>query len=65
MVGVVALNAIHIIAKDEWWSGDEDYSRDGKHSEDAVPDGTSLLQEDPGEEGGEDWITEGPRLENK
>lgn len=65
MVGVVALNAIHIIAKDEWRSGDEDDSRDGKHSKDTVPDCTSLFQEDPGQEGGKDWITEGSRLDNK
>lgn len=48
-----------MIAKDEWRSGDEDDSSEGKNHEDQVPDCTPLLQEDPGQEGGEHWITEG------
>lgn len=58
VVGVVALNATYLIAKEEWWSGDKDDSSEGKNSEDTVPDSTSLLQEDPSQERGKDWITE-------
>lgn len=59
VVPVVALNAVQMLAKDEWRSGDEDDSGDGKNSKDTVPDCTSLLQEDPGQQGGKDWITMG------
>lgn len=59
VVCVVALNAVQMLAKDEWRSGDEDDSSDGKNSKDTVPDCTSLLQEDPGQQGGKDWITGG------
>lgn len=59
MVSVVALNASQMIAKEEWWSGDEDDSSEGKNSEDTVPDCAPFLQEDPGQEGGKDRITEG------
>ena len=59
MISVVALNAMDILAKEEWWSGDEDDSREGKNSEDTVPDRTSLLQENPGQKRGKDWVTEG------
>lgn len=59
MVTVVALNATRTLAKDEWRSGDEYDSSEGENSEDTVPDCTSLLQEDPGQEGSKDWITEG------
>lgn len=57
VVIVVALNATPMLAKEERWSGDEENSADGKNSEDAVPDRTPLLQEDPGQEGGDDRIT--------
>ena len=59
MVSVVALNATYMVAKEEWWSGDKDDSGDGKNSEDTVPDCTSLLEENPSQERGKDWITEG------
>ena len=58
VVGVVALNATSMLPKQERWSGDEEDSSNGEHSEDTVPDCTSLLQEDPGQQGGKDWITE-------
>lgn len=48
-----------MLAKEEWWPGDKDDSSEGKNSEDTVPDCAPLLQEDPGQEGGKDWITEG------
>lgn len=57
VVSVVALNAMQMLAKDEWRSGNEDDSGDGKNSKDTVPDCTFLLQEDPCQEGGKDWIT--------
>lgn len=59
VVSVVALNATDMLAKEEWWSGDKDDSREGKNSEDTVPDCTSLLQENPGQKRGKDWVTEG------
>lgn len=57
MVAVVALDAASLFAKEEWWAGDEKDPTDGKHCEDAVPDCTPLLQEDPGQEGRKDGIT--------
>lgn len=65
VVCVVALNPMQVITKDEWRSGDEDDASDGENSKDTVPDCTSLLQEDPGQEGGKDWITNGSGLESK
>lgn len=59
MVGVVALNAVQVLSKDERGPRDEYDSGDGENSEDTVPDSASLLQEDPGQEGGENWITVG------
>lgn len=59
VVGVVSLNAMYTLAEDEWRSGNEDDSSEGKNSEDTVPDRTPFLQEDPGQEGGKDRITEG------
>lgn len=59
MISVVALNATDMLAKEEWWSGDEDDSREGKNSEDTVPDCTFLLQENPGQKRGKDGVTEG------
>lgn len=56
---------MQMLAKDEWRSGDENDSSDGKNSKDTVPDCTSLLQEDPGQEGGKDGITNGSELEGK
>lgn len=58
VVSVVALDATSVLAKEERRSGDEDDSSDGENSEDTVPDGTSLLEEDPGQDGGKDWITD-------
>ncbi len=62
MVSVVSLNTMQMIPKDEGWSGDEDDSSEGENSEDTVPDRTFLLQENPGQEGGEDWIAEGKEV---
>lgn len=59
MARVVALNATCMLAKDKRWPGDEDNSGDGENSEDTVPDCTFLLQEDPSQERGKYWITEG------
>lgn len=61
VVSIVALNATPMVAKEKWRSGDEEDASDGKNSEDTVPDCTSLLQEDPGQQGGKDWITERER----
>lgn len=58
MVSVVALNATEMIAKEEWWSSDEDDSGKCENSEDTVPYRTSLLQEDPSQKRSEDGITE-------
>lgn len=59
VVRVVALNAMNILAEEKWRSGNEDDSGEGKNSENTVPDCTFLLQEDPCQEGGKDWITGG------
>lgn len=59
VVSVVVLIATRLPAKDEGRPGDEDDSGQGGDGEDAVQDGAFLLQEDPGQEGGKDWITEG------
>lgn len=59
VVRVVALNAVNILAEEKWRSGNEDDSGEGKNSENTVPDCTFLLQEDPSQEGGKDWITGG------
>lgn len=59
VVRVVALNAMNILAEEKWRSGNEDDSDEGKNSENTVPDCTFLLQEDPSQEGGKDWITGG------
>lgn len=59
VVGVVALDAMETLAKEEGRPSDQDDSGDGKQSEDEVPDGTSLLQEDPGQQRGKDGVTEG------
>lgn len=59
MVLVVVLNAIKMLAKDEWWSGNEDDSGEGKNGENTVQDCAFLLQKDPSQEGGKDGITEG------
>lgn len=59
VISVVAFNATDMLAKEEWWSGDEDDSREGKNSEDTVPDCTFLLQENPSQKRGKDWVTEG------
>lgn len=58
MVSVVALDATDMLAKKERRPGNEDDSGDGENREDTVPEGTFLLQEDPSQEGGKDWITE-------
>lgn len=58
VVRVVALNAIKVLAKDEWRPGNEDDSSEGKNGENTVPDCTFLLQKDPSQEGGKNWITE-------
>lgn len=59
VVGVVAFNAVQVLSKDERGPRDEDDSGDGENGEDAVPDSAFLLQEDPGQEGGKNWITVG------
>lgn len=61
VVAVVALNAMQILAKDEWRSGDEDDSGESENSKDAVHNCASLLQEDPGQQGGKHWVTKEPR----
>lgn len=58
VVAVVALDAVQMLAEDERGPGDEDDAGEGEHSEDAVQDGASLFQEDPSQQGGENWITE-------
>lgn len=63
VVSVVALYATDTITKQEWWPSNEDDSGEGKNSEDTIPNCTSLLQEDPGQEWGKDWITE-ERMDN-
>lgn len=57
MVCIVALNAVHMLSKDERRPGDEDDSGEGENCKNAVPDSAFLLQEDPGQEGGKNWIT--------
>lgn len=59
MVGVVAFDAVQVLSKDERGSRDEDDPGDGENGEHTVPDSASLLQEDPGQEGGKNWITVG------
>lgn len=61
VVAVVALNAMQMLAKDEWRPGDEDDSGESENGEDAVQDCASLFQEDPGQQGGKHWVTEEPR----
>lgn len=43
VVAVVALNAMQMIAEDEWRPGNEDDSSESKNSEDAVQDCASLF----------------------
>lgn len=57
MIAVVALNAKQMFAEDEWRPGDEDDAGESENSEDAVQDCAPLFQEDPGQQGGKDWIT--------
>lgn len=59
MVRVVALDAVQMCPKDERRSGDQYDSGEGENSKNAVPDCAFLLQEDPGQEGGKNWITVG------
>lgn len=59
MVGVVALDAAGVFAEEKRRPGNEDDSGEGENGEDAVPDRTLLLQEDPGQDGGKNWITGG------
>lgn len=61
MVAVVALDAEQMLAEDERRPGDEDDSGESEDSEDAVQDCASLLQEDPGQQGGKHRITEEQR----
>lgn len=61
VVAVVALNAMQMLAEDEWRPGDEDDSGESENSEDAVQDCALLFQEDPGQQGGKHWVTEEPR----
>lgn len=61
VVAVVALNAMQMLAEDEWRPGDEDDSSESENSEDAVQDCASLFQEDPGQQRGKHWVTEEPR----
>ena len=65
MVRVVALNATEMIAKEEWRAGNENDSSDGENSENTVPYGTFLFQEDPSQEGGKDWIAVGSMTKRK
>lgn len=57
MVAVVALNAMQMLAENEWRPGNEDDSGESENSEDAVQDCASLFQEDPGQQGGKHWVT--------
>lgn len=59
VVRVVALDAVQMLSKDERRSGDEYDSGECENSKNAVPDCAFLLQEDPGQEGGKNWITVG------
>lgn len=54
-----ALGAAKTLAKDERRAGDKDDSCDGENGENKVPDCTFLLQEDPSQQGGKDWIAVG------
>lgn len=59
MVCVVALDAVQMLSKDERRSGDEYDAGEGENGKNSVPDCAFLLQEDPGQEGGKNWITVG------
>lgn len=61
VVAVVALDAEQMLAKDERRPGDEDDAGERENGEDAVQDCASLFQEDPGQQGGKNRITEEPR----
>lgn len=57
VICVVSLNALDMLPEEERRPGDEDDPGQGEDGEHAVPHGTLFLQEDPGQQRGEDWIT--------